>query len=73
MSRAPIPKKRRRQGLDRARRARGVAVIIDVFRAFSLVPWALARGARRVVSVATLEEAIALRLVASAPAIHVPR
>ena len=49
------------EGLAGARAARGVAVIIDVFRAFSLAPWALARGARCVVPVATAEEAFAFR------------
>jgi 2-phosphosulfolactate phosphatase len=49
------------EGLDGARAARGVAVIIDVFRAFSLVPWALARGAEYIVPVGTPEEALALR------------
>jgi 2-phosphosulfolactate phosphatase len=36
-------------------------VIIDVFRAFSLAPWALARGAPYIVPVGTPEEALALR------------
>jgi 2-phosphosulfolactate phosphatase len=49
------------EGLAGAQAARGVAVIIDVFRAFSLAPWALARGARCVVPVATAEEAFAFR------------
>lgn len=41
--------------------ATGPTVIIDVFRAFSLVPWAIARGASRVVPVRTEEEARAWR------------
>ena len=49
------------EGLDGARAARGTAVIIDVFRAFSLVPWALARGAPFVVPVMTAERAFAIR------------
>ena len=49
------------EGLEGARAARGVAVIIDVFRAFSLAPWALARGAPYIVPVGTPEEALALR------------
>ena len=48
------------EGLEGARAARGVAVIIDVFRAFSLAPWALARGATYIVPVGTPEEALAL-------------
>jgi 2-phosphosulfolactate phosphatase len=40
-----------------ARSARGLAVIIDVFRAFSLAPYAFARGARAIVPVAGVEEA----------------
>ena len=35
--------------------------MIDVFRAFSLVPWALERGASKVVPVRTEAEALALR------------
>lgn len=41
--------------------ATGPTVIIDVFRAFSLVPWAIARGASRVVPVRTEKEARAWR------------
>jgi 2-phosphosulfolactate phosphatase len=47
--------------LTGAGRATGPTVIIDVFRAFSLVPWAIMRGARRVVPVRTEEEALAWR------------
>lgn len=47
--------------LDGARSATGAAVVIDVFRAFSLVPLALLQGARRVVPVRTEEEARAWR------------
>jgi 2-phosphosulfolactate phosphatase len=47
--------------LDGARRAAGVAVIIDVFRAFTLAPCAFARGARWILPVATPEEAWALK------------
>jgi 2-phosphosulfolactate phosphatase len=38
-----------------------VAVIIDVFRAFTLAPCAFARGVTRILPVATPEEALALR------------
>jgi 2-phosphosulfolactate phosphatase len=44
-----------------ARSARGLAVIIDVFRAFSLAPHAFARGARAIVPVADVEEARELK------------
>jgi 2-phosphosulfolactate phosphatase len=44
-----------------ARGARGLAVIIDVFRAFSLAPYAFARGARAIVPVAEVEEARELK------------
>ena len=44
-----------------ARSARGIAVIIDVFRAFSLAPYAFARGARAIVPVADVEEARELK------------
>lgn len=44
-----------------ARAAIGATVIIDVFRGFSLAPWALARGAEAVVPVRTEDEALALR------------
>jgi 2-phosphosulfolactate phosphatase len=44
-----------------ARSARGLAVIIDVFRAFSLAPYAFARGARAIVPVADVEEARELK------------
>lgn len=47
--------------LEGARAATGTAVIIDVFRAFTLVPCAFARGATRIYPVATPAEAEALR------------
>jgi 2-phosphosulfolactate phosphatase len=47
--------------LDGARRARGVAVIIDVFRAFTVAPLLLSRGASAVSVVGTPEEALALK------------
>jgi 2-phosphosulfolactate phosphatase len=48
--------------VEGARRARGVAVIIDVFRAFSLAVHAVARGASRIIPVAQIEDARALKL-----------
>jgi 2-phosphosulfolactate phosphatase len=47
--------------VDGARAASGAVVVIDVFRAFSLVPYAFAAGCQRVIPVATPEEAFALR------------
>ena len=44
-----------------ARDARGVAIVIDVFRACSLIACAIAAGARRVVPVAQIEDALALK------------
>jgi 2-phosphosulfolactate phosphatase len=45
--------------LEGAEAATGACVVIDVFRAFSLVPWALMGGARMVVPVRTEAEALA--------------
>lgn len=47
--------------LDGAQRAAGLAVIIDVFRAFTLAPCAFARGADSILPVATEEEALAMK------------
>ena len=44
-----------------AREARGLAVVIDVFRAFSVAAYAFDRGARAIHPVAAIEEALALR------------
>ena len=44
-----------------AERARGVVVVIDVLRAFTVSAYALAGGARELLLVRTVEEAIALR------------
>jgi 2-phosphosulfolactate phosphatase len=44
-----------------AARARGIAVIIDVFRAFTVAPHAIAAGATRVLPVGAIEDALALR------------
>ena len=44
-----------------ARRARGIAVVIDVFRAFSVACYATAGGAARIHPVADLEEARSLK------------
>lgn len=44
-----------------ARAARGLVVVIDVFRAFSVAAYAFANGASRVIPVAALETARALK------------
>lgn len=44
-----------------AREARGLAVVIDVFRAFSVACYATAGGARRIHPVAAIEDALALK------------
>jgi 2-phosphosulfolactate phosphatase len=44
-----------------ARAARGVAVVIDVFRAFSVACYAFANGACRIIPVADIEEARGLK------------
>lgn len=44
-----------------ARTARGIAVVIDVFRAFSLAAHATARGARRIIPLADIDAARALK------------
>jgi 2-phosphosulfolactate phosphatase len=41
--------------------ARGIALVIDVFRAFTVAPHAVAAGASRVIPVAAIEDALALR------------
>jgi 2-phosphosulfolactate phosphatase len=47
--------------LDGAREATGAVAVIDTFRAFTTAAVALANGAARIVMVATVEEALALR------------
>jgi len=47
--------------LDGAVRATGIAVIIDVFRAFSLAPYAFMQGAAAIFPVRTPEEALAMK------------
>ena len=51
---------RRGVGVEGARSATGVVVIIDVLRAFSVSAYALAAGARECLLVATVEEALSL-------------
>ena len=45
--------------VEGARAARGVVVVIDVFRAFSVACYALAGGADRIIPVADIDEALA--------------
>jgi 2-phosphosulfolactate phosphatase len=56
-----LPEIRTLHLLDGALRAEGLAVIIDVFRAFTLAPCLFAGGAARVLAVATPDEALALK------------
>lgn len=47
--------------LDGARRARGTAVVIDVYRAFTTAAMAFSRGAEAIIIVAELERALDLK------------
>ena len=47
--------------LEGARKARGLAVVIDVFRAFSLEAWLFARGAKVIYAVGAEETARAMK------------
>src|SRR3954468_14714414 len=47
--------------LEGARNASGAVAVIDTFRAFTTAVVALANGASRIIMVATVEEALALR------------
>ena len=49
------------QLVEGARQARGLTVIIDVFRAFSVECYAMARGAKSILPVGALGEAFALK------------
>ena len=49
------------QLIDGARRAKGLTVIIDVFRAFSVECHAFARGAKMILPVGGIDEAFALK------------
>ena len=53
--------------LEGARNASGTVAVIDAFRAFTTAAVALANGASRVIMVATVEEALALRAAERAP------
>ena len=47
--------------VEGARKARGVAVVIDVFRAFSVACYAYARGAKRLIPMAEIDAALSLK------------
>ena len=47
--------------LDGAKQARGMAVVIDVFRAFTTAAFVIANGAKTILPVGTIEEAFELR------------
>lgn len=47
--------------LDDCHTAKGVVVVIDVLRAFSTAAYAFSRGAREILLVSTVEEALSLR------------
>ncbi len=47
--------------IDGAHMAKGVVVVIDVFRAFSVAPYMIHKGAQRIYTVATVEEAFYLK------------
>jgi 2-phosphosulfolactate phosphatase len=49
------------QLLDGAKQARGLTVIIDVFRAFTVAPWLIQKGAARIIPVAEVETAFNLK------------
>lgn len=49
------------RGAEEARAATGLAVVVDVLRAFTTAAYAFAGGAREILLVSTVEEALALR------------
>jgi 2-phosphosulfolactate phosphatase len=56
-----MPPIRRLRLLDGAKTARGLTVVIDVFRAFSTAAYAFDRGAREIVLVGGVDDALALK------------
>lgn len=46
-----------------ARKARGLAVVIDVFRAFTTAAYVMANGAERIIPIGDIEEAFELKLL----------
>lgn len=53
---------RRLSLVEGAKQARGLAVVIDVFRAFTTAAYVMANGAERIIPVGTVEEAFELKL-----------
>jgi len=49
------------QLIDGAKKARGLTVVIDVFRAFTVEAYAMAAGAERILPVGSVEDAYALK------------
>lgn len=47
--------------IEGAKRARGLTVVIDVFRAFSLEPYLFSQGAERIYPIGSVEDALALK------------
>jgi 2-phosphosulfolactate phosphatase len=52
---------RRLSLLEGARRAKGTAVIVDVFRAFTTAAFVMANGAKTIIPVSTVDEAMEMR------------
>ncbi len=48
--------------VEGAKQARGLAVVIDVFRAFTTAAYVMANGAERIIPVRTVEEAFEMKL-----------
>lgn len=48
-------------GLDGAKNAKGIVVIVDVYRAASVASYALEKGVKYIIPVTTVEEALALK------------
>jgi 2-phosphosulfolactate phosphatase len=60
-SQGPVPEVEIVDFVAGARRARGLAVVIDVFRAFSVAAHAFARGAQAMIPMGSVDEARALK------------
>ncbi|MBT5642494.1 2-phosphosulfolactate phosphatase, partial [Candidatus Bathyarchaeota archaeon] len=52
---------RRLSLVDGAEQARGLAVVIDVFRAFTTAAYVMANGAERIIPVGTVEKAFEMK------------
>ena len=49
------------QLIEGVKKARGLTVVIDVFRAFTFEPYAFSRGVKKIIPVGTYEQAMALK------------